>query len=126
MAGFVRYSRRSWHYNEIAPTEAHLYMELSQILGWIATFMFSIMIVPQMVKTIKSKDTHGVSLLLFVIFLIANVIALTYSIMIEQSPLIIKYCIAIITTITYILIFLYYYNKKKSIDCREHARLHEE
>ncbi len=89
-------------------------MDISQVLGWIATFLFSIMIVPQMIKTIRSKDTHGISLLLFVIFLIANVVALTYSILISQPPLIIKYSIAIITTVAYIIIFLYYYNKQKN------------
>jgi MtN3 and saliva related transmembrane protein len=83
-------------------------IELSQILGWTATILFSLMIVPQIIKTIKSKDTRGVSLLLFVIFLIANIIALAYAIMISQSPLIIKYSIAIVTTIFYIGLFFYY------------------
>ncbi len=90
-------------------------MEVAQILGWIATVLFSIMIIPQMIKTIKSKDTNGVSLLLFIIFLIANIIALTYAIMISQPPLIIKYGIAIITTIAYIILFLFYFTKNKKI-----------
>ena len=84
-------------------------MEIAQILGWIATFLFSIMIIPQMIKTIKSRDTSGVSLLLFIIFLVANIIALIYAIMISQPPLIIKYIIAIVTTIAYIAIFLFYH-----------------
>ena len=86
-------------------------MDIAQIMGWIATFLFSIMIIPQMIKTIKSKDTSGVSLFLFIIFLIANTIALTYAILISQPPLIIKYTIAIITTITYIAIFAFFYKK---------------
>ncbi len=88
-------------------------MEIAQILGWIATFLFSIMIIPQMIKTIKSRDTSGVSLLLFIIFLVANITALIYAIMISQPPLIIKYIIAIVTTIAYIAIFLFYYTRKK-------------
>lgn len=91
-------------------------MEISQIFGWTATFLFSIMIIPQMIKTIKSKDTSGVSLLLFMIFLFANIIALTYAIMISQPPLIIKYSIAIATTIIYIAIFLFYFRKNKKLD----------
>ena len=86
-------------------------MDIAQILGWIATFLFSVMVIPQIIKTIKSKDTNGVSLLLFIIYLIANVIALIYAMMIAQPPLIIKYIIAIITTIIYIGIFWYYYSK---------------
>ena len=91
-------------------------MDIAQVLGWTATFLFSIMVLPQIIKTIKSKDTSGVSLLLFIIFLIANIIALVYAIMIYQRPLIIKYIIAIISTIIYIGIFLYYsYRKVKSL-----------
>ncbi len=89
-------------------------MDITQILGWAATFLFSIMIIPQMVKTIKTRDTKGVSLLLFVIFLIANVIALTYALLISQPPLIIKYVIAFITTITYIILYLVYYYREKN------------
>lgn len=88
-------------------------MDFAQILGWIATTLFSIMIIPQMIKTIRSKDTNGVSLFLFIIFLIANIIALTYAILISQKPLIIKYAIAIVTTVAYIGIFLYYFTKNK-------------
>lgn len=83
-------------------------MELAQILGWTATILFSIMIIPQIIKTIKSRDTKGVSLLLFIIYLIANVIAIIYAFLITQYPLIIKYAIAIVTTIFYIGIFFYY------------------
>ncbi|MEK6869735.1 MAG: PQ-loop repeat-containing protein [Nanoarchaeota archaeon] len=88
-------------------------MEIAQILGWIATFLFSVMVIPQMIKTVKLKDTSGVSLLLFIIFLIANIIALIYAFMISQPPLIIKYIIAIMTTVAYIAIFLFYYAKNK-------------
>ncbi len=86
-------------------------MDLAQILGWIATFLFSIMIIPQMIKTLKSKDTSGVSLFLFVIFLLANMIALIYAVLIAQSPLVIKYTIAIITTLIYIGIYVFYYTR---------------
>ena len=90
-------------------------MDFTQLLGWTATFLFSIMIIPQMIRTIKSKDTSGVSLLMFIIFLIANIIALTYALLIQQFPLIIKYIIALITTTIYIILYgVYYYRKKKA------------
>lgn len=91
-------------------------METSQILGWTATILFSIMIIPQIIKTIRLRDTKGVSLLLFIIFLIANIIALIYAIMINQSPLMIKYIVAIISTMFYIGLFIYY-KKKNSLRC---------
>lgn len=89
-------------------------MQLDQILGWTATILFSIMVIPQMVKTLHSRDTKGVSLLLFIIFLIANVIALIYAILIAEKPLIIKYIIAIETTIAYIVIYIYYKSKSSN------------
>ncbi len=88
-------------------------MDLAQWLGWVATILFSLMIVPQMVKTIKTKNTEGVSFLLFVIYLTANIIALVYAFLIKQQPLIFKYSIGIITTLVYICLF-FYYNKKKA------------
>ena len=87
--------------------------DIAQILGWIATILFTIMIIPQMIKTLRSKDTSGVSLLLFIIYLIANFIALAYAIMIYQPPLIIKYILAIDTTVLYIAIYLLYVSRKK-------------
>lgn len=88
-------------------------MELSQILGWTATALFSLMIFPQMIKTIKSKDTKGVSLWLFLVFLAANIIALVYAFLINQFPLILKYEIAILETLIYIIIFVYYSARQK-------------
>src|SRR3989338_11429822 len=90
-------------------------METSQILGWVATILFSIMIIPQIIKTIKLKDTKGVSLFLFIIFLVANIIALIYAMMINQTPLMIKYSIAIVTTIFYIGLFINYKRKNNTI-----------
>ena len=88
-------------------------MEFTQLLGWTATFLFSIMIIPQMVRTVRSKDTSGVSLLMFIIFLIANIIALTYAFLIDQFPLIIKYIIALVTTMIYLTLYGIYYRRKK-------------
>ena len=83
-------------------------MDTPQILGWIATTLFSIMIIPQIIKTIKSKDTSGVSLLLFIIYFIANVDALVYALLIGQRPLVVKYTIALVTTAAYIGIYFYF------------------
>jgi len=83
-------------------------MDAAQILGWIATILFSLMLIPQIIKTIRTKDTSGVSLSLFIIYLVANIIAFTYAFLIRQDPLLIKYFIAAITAITYISIFIYF------------------
>ena len=83
-------------------------LDISQILGWTATILFSIMLIPQIIKTMKSKDTSGVSIALFVIYLIANIIALTYATLISQTPLKVKYTLGILTAVFYISVFVYY------------------
>ena len=87
-------------------------MDSAQILGWVATILFSVMVIPQIIKTIRLKDTSGVSLLLFVIYLIANIVALVYASLIYQPPLIFKYIIAIVTTVFYIGLFCVYRKRK--------------
>ena len=88
-------------------------MNITQLLGWTATILFSIMLIPQILKTIKSKDTKGVSLLLFITYLVANIIALIYAYLIAEPPLVIKYYLGIITAEIYILVFIWFYKKSK-------------
>lgn len=69
---------------------------LAQTLGWIATFLFTVCYIPQIVKTIRSKTLGGLSVTLFVIQIIANIDALAYATLINQRPLQIKYTLALI------------------------------
>jgi MtN3 and saliva related transmembrane protein len=88
-------------------------MDITQILGWVATILFSIMLIPQILKTVRSKEIKGVSLLLFITYLVANIIALIYAYLIDELPLIIKYFIGIITAEIYIIVFIWFYKKSK-------------
>jgi MtN3 and saliva related transmembrane protein len=88
-------------------------MDISQILGWTATILFSSMVIPQIVKTIKTKDTKGISIHMFAVYFIANLIALIYAFTIVQTPLKIKYSLGIITSVFYIGLFFYYKSKYK-------------
>lgn len=83
-------------------------LEIAQILGWTATTLFSLMLIPQIIKTIRLKDARGVSLIFFIVYLIANIIALVYAFMIQQYPLKIKYSLGILTSLFYIGIFIHY------------------
>lgn len=78
---------------------------LAQILGWLATFLFSVALIPQILKTWKTRTVEGVSSPLFIINFIANVIALVYALLIAQGPLIFKYIVALILTGVYLLIY---------------------
>ncbi len=80
-------------------------MELSQILGYTATFLFSIMCIPQIMTTLKTNSVKDVSLSMFIIGFIANVIALFYAYLIGQTPLIIKYVVALIGIGIYLFVY---------------------
>ncbi len=74
------------------------------------------MVIPQIIKTLKTKTTEGISITLFIINLIANIIALIYALMIHQPPLIIKYTAAIVITMIYIIIYTMIKLKQKKCD----------
>lgn len=78
------------------------------ILGWIATTLFSLAIVAQIARTIRTKTTEGVSPLLFLTNLGANVIALAYATLIGQPPLQIKYVIGILVSALYLCVYAAY------------------
>lgn len=86
---------------------------IDQILGWTATIIFSVMLLPQIIKTIKTKDVSGVSLPMFILYLIGNFVAITYATLIVQTPLQIKYSFAIIVTSIYIYTYYRYKGIKK-------------
>ena len=71
-------------------------MNISSILGWVATALFTICYIPQIIKTLKTKTTAGLSPWLLIISLVANIVALIYALMIGQAPLITKYVLGII------------------------------
>jgi len=86
---------------------------MDKILGWLATILFTLMLFPQIIKTWKCQDISGVSPFCFLVYLFANVIALIYSSLINQPPLIIKYSVAIVLSIIYLFI---YFKVKKNVD----------
>lgn len=87
-------------------------MEISQWVGYTATFIFSAMYIPQMWKTLKTKSIEDVSLPMFVMGFIGNIVALTYATMIKQPPLQVKYIIALVAIGIYIVVYFKIKGKK--------------
>lgn len=82
--------------------------KIASILGWIATVLFTFMLAPQIIKTIKRKTVDDISISVSIIALIANIIALIYSLLIKQPPLTIKYILGIATTLLFMGVYLRY------------------
>ena len=78
---------------------------MTGVLGYTATVLFIILLVPQYIKTYRLRNVEGVSILTCIVMLIANVIALAYAFLIEENPLIIKYAISIVVVAAYIILY---------------------
>jgi len=79
---------------------------MAEILGWTATVLFVACYIPQIARL---KKDNNLSIWLLIISLVANIIALIYSILINQPPLLVKYALTIIV----ISISLYYFDSSK-------------
>ncbi len=88
-------------------------MQISDILGWIATGLFTVCYIPQIIKTYKTKTIDGLSFRLLFISFLANIVALWYATLIKQPPLQIKYILAMVFLLICIFLYLKVYLKKK-------------
>lgn len=77
-------------------------MTLISIIGVLAAIVSTINQLPQAFKTIRSKDTHSLSLWMYIMVWIATSLWLLYGILLKDFPLILSNCISILP-ITYIL-----------------------
>jgi uncharacterized protein with PQ loop repeat len=88
-------------------------MDTASVLGWVATVMFTVCYVPQIIKTYRSETIEGLSFLLLFISFIANIVALAYATMIAQPPLQVKYFLAItLLAATLVLYVKTWYSQK--------------
>ncbi|MFT4737498.1 MAG: MtN3 and saliva related transmembrane protein [Cyclobacteriaceae bacterium] len=60
-----------------------------EIIGYIAAFCTTVSFLPQLIQTLKTKNTTGISLVMYVIFVFGVTMWLLYGILKEDWPLII-------------------------------------
>lgn len=83
---------------------------MSEIVGYIGCFFLSIYLIPQVLKTYKTKNTDGLSPWFISIGITASILMLTYGMLIAAYPVVISNTIILINNI--ILLTLYNkYNK---------------
>lgn len=90
-------------------------MDLAQILGWTATFLFTVCYIPQISKTLRTRTVDGLSFWLLILQLMANIVALWYATLILQSPLQVKYTLALVFLLITIGVYLHVYMYQKRI-----------
>ena len=77
-------------------------MNLISVIGVLAAIVSTINQLPQAFKTIRSKDTHSLSLWMYIMVWVATSLWLLYGILLKDFPLILSNSISILP-ITYIL-----------------------
>jgi MtN3 and saliva related transmembrane protein len=75
-------------------------MKWIQIIGFVAAACTTISFVPQVIKTLKTKETKGISLIMYSVFTFGVFLWLLYGLFIRDIPIIIS------NTITVALAFI--------------------
>ena len=86
-------------------------MTLATMLGWTATFLFTVCYVPQIIKTLKTQSVSGLSFGLLFIQFIANMVALWYATLITQPPLQIKYILGLLFLLICMAVYIQVYRR---------------
>lgn len=71
-------------------------MNYIDIIGFIAAFSTTISFLPQAVKTIKTRDTSGISLSMYSVFTFGTLFWLTYGILKPSAPVAVANAITLI------------------------------
>ena len=76
------------------------------IFGYFATFFSAVSFLPQAIKTIKTRDVSGLSLLTYVCLFLASLSWFTYGVVLNDIPLMATYYLA-----TFFQSFILFYVK---------------
>ena len=83
-------------------------MDIYQILAIIAGMIIVVAGIPQIIRIVKVKESKDVSIWMFILFLIGQIIWLSYGLHLGDIPLIISNALALfVTTINIYLIARY-------------------
>lgn len=71
-------------------------MNIFELLGYLAAILTTISFLPQAIKTIKTKDTRGISLPMYILFTLGVLFWLIYGLHFSMIPVIIANIITFI------------------------------
>ncbi len=79
-------------------------MTLTQIFGYIAAFCTTFAFIPQVIKTVKTKDVSGISLSMYSIFTTGVLFWFLYGVAIKETPIIIANSITLVLAGTVLIV----------------------
>ena len=74
---------------------------MTDLVGYIAAFLTTISFLPQAIKTIKTRDTSGISLWMYSLFVVGVASWLAYGILLNNPIIIIANIITLILNLSY-------------------------
>ena len=86
-------------------------MTIEQVFGWLAAFFCTIILVPQIIKTFKTKHTNDLSIWMLIFSAIGNAFWATHAAMTDNVPLLVG--ASLIMTMSFVLIAYKYNNEKQ-------------
>ncbi len=84
---------------------------LTQIIGYLAATIGTLLMLPQVIKVIKTKKVNDVSLMMCVLYFLNCSLWLTYGLLILAWPVIVCNFIALIVSIIQLALKLKYHQK---------------
>ena len=85
-------------------------MKFSVICGYVSTVLFSVMLLPQVYKTVKTKSAKDLSIYFLILFFIGSILRGYYSYTIKATPIILN---NIIVAIIMVILMVLYRKYKK-------------
>jgi MtN3 and saliva related transmembrane protein len=83
-------------------------MLLPEISGWLATILFNISYVPQIIKTFRTKKVEDISLGLWLSLVGAYVTGAIYTFSIKAWPILVGHCTGFILVFIYLVLYFKY------------------
>jgi MtN3 and saliva related transmembrane protein len=83
-------------------------MNSTEIIGMVAAALTTISFVPQAIKTMKTKRTHDISLIMYVLFVSGVAMWLIYGLKIESNPVIIANSVTLFLIVPILILKLIY------------------
>lgn len=75
-------------------------------LGYVAATLTTLAFVPQAVKTIRSRDTHSISLSMYAVFTVGIVFWFGYGLVLDSWPMIVSNAITFVLAATILVLKL--------------------
>lgn len=79
-----------------------------EIFGWIATVIVSIQFIPQLIRSIQTKDTEGLSLYMIYMIISGSVLWIIHGIIVSDAPILATNCVILVVSSSLLFIKLKY------------------